>query len=78
MILQTLFPTKVDLIVRGDININYLNDSDRVRQLKALQNSYKLFSKVTFHTGIGKDYISAIDNSFIDSPKNLKTTKYFL
>jgi hypothetical protein len=76
MILQTLFPTKVDLIIRGDININYLNDSDRVGQLKALLNSYNLFSTVTFHTGIGKDYISAIDNSFIDSPK-FKNYKIF-
>jgi hypothetical protein len=69
MILQSLFPTKIDLIICGDININYLTDSDRVRQLKTLLNSYKLFSTVTFHTGIGKDYISAIDIIFIDSPK---------
>jgi len=69
MILQTLFPTKLDLIICGDIKINYLNDSDRVRQFKAPLNSYNLFSTITFHTGIGKDYISAVDNIFIESSK---------
>jgi hypothetical protein len=40
-----------------------------VRQLKAPLNSYNLFSTVTFHSGIGKYYNSAIDNIFIDSSK---------
>jgi hypothetical protein len=69
MILQTLFPTRVDLIICGDININYLNDRDRMSKLKAPLNSYNLFSTVTFPTRIGKDNISAVDNIFIDSSK---------
>ena len=47
-----------------------------MRQLKTLLNLYNLFSTVTFRTGIGKEYISAIDNMFIDSPK-FKNYKIF-
>jgi hypothetical protein len=76
MILQTLFPIRVDIIC-GDIIINYLNDSDRMSQLKAPLNSYNLFSTVTFPTRIGEDCISAIDNILLIA-LNLKMTEYFL
>ena len=66
---QSLYSPKVDLVICGDININYPNDSDRAIQLNALLNSYNLFSMVTFPARIGKDSISAIDNIFIDSSK---------
>jgi hypothetical protein len=74
MILQTLFPTKVHLIICGDFNINYLKDSDS--ETNALLNLYNLFSTVSFPTSIEKDYISVIDNIFIDTSK-LENCKIF-
>jgi exonuclease III len=35
-ILRLLFNSKRDLIICGDINLNYLEKSTRVKQLKAL------------------------------------------
>jgi hypothetical protein len=69
LILQSLYNPKVDLILCGDININYLIDNDRVRQVNAVLNSYNLVSIVTFPTRIRKDSNMAIDNIFIDTTK---------
>jgi len=58
-----------DLIVCGDVNVNYLHESDKKSQLNALLNSYNLFSIVQFPTRTYKKSISAIDNIFIDTTK---------
>jgi hypothetical protein len=34
--LQLLYNPKIDLIICGDININYLEQSNRVKQLSAI------------------------------------------
>jgi hypothetical protein len=69
MILSTLYNPRLNLIICGDININYLNDSDRKSHLDALLNSYNLFSTVNFPTRMNNDCSSAIDNVFFDISK---------
>ncbi|PNF30889.1 hypothetical protein B7P43_G06095, partial [Cryptotermes secundus] len=65
-VLKLLYNTKVELIVCGDFNIDYLTDNDRKRQLNSLLNSYNLFSVIDFPTRIQNSSKSAIDNIFID------------
>ena len=52
MILQKLLNQKCYIIVCGDININFLNDSMKTRQLNVILNSYNLINMVTFPTSI--------------------------
>ena len=49
-ILKYLFTPTLDLIIVGDININYLVDSTRKSQLQALLKTYNLTSIVNFST----------------------------
>ena len=68
-ILKKLFIVTVDFIICGDININYLIDSDRKSQLEALIKTYNLTSVVNFPTHIQHNSATAIDNIFIDITK---------
>jgi exonuclease III len=58
-------PSQV-LIICGDININYLNDSEKKRKLDSLLKTYNLLSIVNFATKIQGNSATAIDNIFID------------
>jgi hypothetical protein len=68
-ILKKLFTVTVNLIICGDININYLVDSDRKRQLQALLKTYNLTSVVNFPTRIQHNSAISIDNIFTDITK---------
>jgi exonuclease III len=68
-ILHTLYNPKKDLIICGDININYLEETNRVKQLNPLLKSYNLTNTVTFPTRIGKSTSTAIANIVIDVSK---------
>jgi len=68
-ILQKLCTIKSDIIICGDVNVNYLQESDKKSQLNALLNSYNLFSIVQFPTRTYNNSSSAIDNIFIDTTK---------
>ena len=73
-----LFVTKLDTILRklctatteyvicGDINIDYLVDSDRKSRLEALLKTYNLTSVVNFPACTQNNCTTAIDNIFID------------
>jgi hypothetical protein len=61
-----LYTSTIEYIIRGDININYLVDSDRTSQLKALLKTYKITSVVNFPTHTQQNSATAIDNIFID------------
>jgi exonuclease III len=61
MILRKLYSSMLEYIVCGDININYLTDSEKNSQLVSLLQTYNLTSSVDFPTRI-----TAIDNNFID------------
>jgi hypothetical protein len=65
-ILNFLHDTNLELILCGDININYLVDSNNKKQLDVLLSSFNLFSIVDFPTRIQSNSSSAIDNIFID------------
>ena len=66
--MQKLCTIKSNLIY-GDVNVNYLQESDKKSQLNALLNSYNLFSIVLFPTRIYGNSVPAIDNIFIDITK---------
>ena len=54
-----------ELILCGDFNINFLNDSTQNQLLTSLLATYGLSSTVQFPTGICKNSISQIDNTTI-------------
>jgi hypothetical protein len=58
-----------EYIVCGDINIDYLINSDRKSRLNALLKTYNLQSVINFPTRIQNHSITAIDNIFIDASK---------
>jgi hypothetical protein len=68
-ILQKLSKLKIDIIICGDFNINYLTDNTRRNQLDALLMSYNLVKTVTFPTRFDQNSCSATDNIFIDTSK---------
>jgi len=63
-ILRKLYAATPEYIICGDININYLVDSDRKVQLEALLKTYNLTSVVNFRTRTRKHSATAIDNIF--------------
>jgi uncharacterized protein YejL (UPF0352 family) len=67
-ILKHLYTPNLDLIIVGDININYLVDSTRKRQLEALLKTYNLISIVNFPTRTQQKSATAID-IFLDISK---------
>jgi hypothetical protein len=69
LILKLLYNPKIDLIVCGDINIIYLENSNKVKQLNALLQTHNLIHTVSFPTRISKSSSTAIDNIFLDTSK---------
>ena len=65
-ILKKLHTVTIEYIICGDINIDYLVDSDRKSQLEALLKTYNLKSAVNFPTHTQKHSATTIDNIFID------------
>jgi len=66
-----LFSSTLDIIICGDvnININYLTDSARKRELEALLKTYNLTSIVNFPTCTQQKSATAIDNIFTDATR---------
>jgi len=64
-IIKTLY--KVDLC--GDINIDYLTDNDKKRQLDAVLLTYNLSAVVHFPTRFQGYSSTAVDSIFIDTNK---------
>jgi hypothetical protein len=69
-VLMQLYSNTTNLIICGDININYLLDSRNKSLLNSLLHSYNLHSAVTFPTRISNNSSTSIDNIFIDKTKN--------
>jgi hypothetical protein len=74
-ILCTPYNTKMDLILCGDFNIDFLKNTDRGIQLDALLTTYNLTNIVRFPTRIIEETSTAIDNIFLDTDKydNIKS-----
>jgi hypothetical protein len=65
-ILKFLINPKTEIVVCGDITLNYLINSNRKYQLNALLNSYNLIDAVDFPTRTQHTSASIINNIFID------------
>jgi exonuclease III len=68
-VLRKLYTATLEYIICGDINIDYLIDSDRKSRLYALLKTYNLTSVINFTTHIQNNSATAIDNIFIDTYK---------
>jgi hypothetical protein len=55
-----------EIMICGDLNMNYLNDSSSNHSLDLILASYGLSSIVNFPTRIQKNSYSVIDNIFIN------------
>ena len=73
-ILNQLYNNSTNIIMCGDININYLDNTNNKQLLDALLASYGLQSIVTFPTRVKNYSSTAIDNFFIDRHKNFNFT----
>ena len=69
MILNLLYKNNTQLIICGDININYLEENNKKTRLDSLLASYNLTSTVYFPTRIQNTSATAIDNICINVSK---------
>ena len=65
--MQKLHTNKYNIIICGDVNVNYLIDNNQRSQLNAVLQSYNLVGIVVFPTRFGLNFQTAIDNVFIDT-----------
>jgi len=68
-ILSMIYSNTTEIIICGDIYMNYLSDSTHKQLLDSLLASYGLSSTVQFPTRIHNNSHSAIDNIFINTLK---------
>jgi len=76
IILNQFSKPNIEIIICGDININYLDENCLKWQLDALLATYNLISTVQFLTRSLNGSISTIDNIFIDKSHKGKYTLY--
>ena len=69
-LLNTLYTKKMEFIICGDINTNYLHCHNRRQQLDTLLAMYNLKNPVNFPTRIVNHTSTVIDNIFIDLSRN--------
>jgi len=73
-ILRTLYKVDTQLIISGDINIDYLTDNNKKRQHDAVLLTYNLSAAVNFPTRSQGYSNTAIDNIFTDTFKFINFT----
>jgi hypothetical protein len=76
LILQKIYNNKYNIIICGDVNVNYLIDNKHKSQLDAILHSYNLTGTVEFPTRFGLNSQTAIDNFFIDTSTIAKYELY--
>jgi hypothetical protein len=64
-----LFNSTLHIIICGDININYLLESERENQLDNFLLTYHVTSIITFPTRLQNTSATAIDNMFLDTTR---------
>jgi len=69
-ILNQLYTNSINIIICGDININYLANTNYKFQLDSLLASYDLYSTVDFPARINNCSSTVINNIYIDKSKN--------
>ena len=70
-ILNRLYNNSLNIIICGDFNINYLENSNNKLQLDSILASYNLPTVVDFPTRITTSSCTAIDNIFINEGINI-------
>jgi hypothetical protein len=65
--LQKLYNNKHNIVICGDVNVYYLTDNNRRRQLDAVLHTYNLTGIVEFPTRFDPNSQTAIDNVFINT-----------
>jgi exonuclease III len=68
-LLTKLYKPSVPIILCGDFNINFLDQTSRAIELALILQSFSLESIIKFPTRITPDSQSLIDNSFLDKKK---------
>jgi hypothetical protein len=63
--LKYLYEPKTEFLICGDINTDYLSESNRKKQLSSLLTTYNLSHTVNFATRIQNRSSTAIDNTYI-------------
>jgi hypothetical protein len=66
LILKFVFKPKLELIICGDFNINFLEKSTNSLKFDALLQTYNLYRVVDFPTRITNNSFTAIDSIFLD------------
>ena len=69
--LDKLYSNSIKLIICGDVNINYLKDSNYKTKLNFLLTTYNLHSEDDFPTRITERSSTAVDNIFLNKETNL-------
>jgi exonuclease III len=70
LFLESLYTLNTELIICGDINVDYLHSHNRKQQLDMLLATYNLANIVNFSTRTVNGSSTAIDNFFIDLSQN--------
>ena len=66
-VLHLLYNSTLHIIMRGDINIDYLVESERKKQLDNLLLTYNITSIITFPTRLQNTSATTIDNMLLDT-----------
>ena len=69
-ILNSLHNYRMEFIICGDINMNYLETNNKKKQLDYLLVTYNLIGTVYFPTRTANNSATLIDNIFIDNRRN--------
>ena len=69
-LLNKLYTNSINLIICGDVNINYLKASNYKIKLNSLLATYNLYSAVNFPTRVTKHSSTAFDNIFMNKNSN--------
>ena len=67
--IKSIYKTNLNLIVSGDINIDYHSENDRKKQLDSMLQTYNLTAIVYFPTRLKGRSSTMIDNIFLDTLK---------
>ena len=66
-IINKIYKPGVQLIICGDLNINYLTKSKEKQELNNILSTYNLVSVINFPTRIKNNSSTTIDNIFLDT-----------
>jgi hypothetical protein len=72
--IKSIYKTNLNFILCGDINIDYLTENNRKKQLDSMLQTYNLTAIIHFPTRLQDKSSTTIDNIFIDTSKMLTYT----